>query len=303
MRKIALFVGLTVVVSFALGYYVGGLAREERALPVEASTAERAEEVTGSIGSESAATASNDATEPPMQGLAHSEMTPPNTREVTPEFMASMERGARHSHASFFHLYGIPPSEVDAIVKGMAQGKIEQIKLLEQMAILESRAPLGASGLTEEDQQVADELIATHKSRRAGKSRQLWGSYYDDYQEYLTTMKEHDVIAQVSTGLDQPINSVTRDEMLQIMVEEGLYGWQRPTSTPARPVLEELTRDERLARHRKRVELFGERSERIKERARSYLSVEEYELLAEILDREVERREADTQVRELSDNP
>ncbi len=305
MKKVALLVGSTAIVSFAAGYYLGGSAKTEPPSRHSVTDLDKTMPLSESPVSGRPAPGSTGIAGSPADSMSQASDVFTGTREVTPEFRASMEKGARNAHAPFFLLYDIPPAEVDAIVKGMAEGQIEQIEFLEKMAILEGRAPLGDSRLTAADQQVADDLIAAHKSRRAGKSRQLLGSYYDDYQRYLTTMKEHELIAKVSTGLNQPINSVTRDELLQIMVEERLYGWQRGAAAglTKAPILEELTRDERLEQHRQRVELFGQRSARIKERARSYLSTEEYALLAKLLDREVERREADTRVRELSDDP
>jgi len=298
MRQAAIYIVVIAVVSFALGYYVGGSTRiadvpqhdvVNRGTAIAPPEAVPATDVAEGMA------------EPPAVEKHAVTETAIQERAITPQHRASLEKGARNAHAPFFHLYDVPHSEVDAIVAGMVQGQIEEIAFLEKMAILESRAPLGESRLLDEDQEVADALIAARKNRLAGRSRQLLGSYYDDYQRYLTTRKEHEVIAGVSTSMDQPINSVTRDELLQIMVEEELYDWQRrsPQRPEDVPVLEELTRDERLERRQQRIESLREKRERIKERARSYLSAQEYAVLANALDRDSDRERAEQQVMEL----
>jgi len=214
-----------------------------------------------------------------------------------------MERGVREAHESFFYLYEIPQNEVEAIVRGMAEGQIERMRFLEALSGLERGAPYGEATMSDADRQVADKLIFAHEDERDAIMREQLGVYYDDFGKYVNTREEHKIIARVWTGLNQPINSATRDELLQILVEEGLFGWQRSAagSAVADPSVEP-GRDEILEIQRQRLESRRKKTERIKERARSYLGAEEFRALAATLDRESERQEAQLRVMELSDH-
>ena len=303
MNKTAIIVGLTAVVSFALGFYVGDLKDVEAPTPASAPSPRSTEPLSDSAESGPVRSRTEDAVEAPTSETVVVVTTVAGERAVTQQLLESLERGARAAHASFFLLYDIPQGEIDAIVRGMAKGQIEEMVYLEKLGDLQSNAPLGGTSLSEADQQAVDELVAAHKRERDATMRELLGIYYDDFQRYFPTLKEHEIIAEVSTALNQPINSVTRDELLQIMVEEGLYDWQRPESASVDvPLLESQSQQERLERDRRRIELFKQKVRRIKERSRSYLSIDEHKVLAEIPDRNVEWPKTNARLTELSDN-
>jgi len=196
--------------------------------------------------------------------------------------------------ADFFTVYQIPQDQADAILEGLVDAQIEQMEFFQDADV---QKLFSNQDLSEEDQLAAQGYMDEAQFAQEQRTRQVLGMYYEDYSKYMASLPQQQLLADFSDSLDVPLNSATRDELLQIFIDES-----KPVAPLETARVGRLSQEDVMAHMQRQIDTTRERNERIKQRASSYLTLEQFEQLASALDKEVARNEAMMKVMELSDD-
>ncbi|MEN7341642.1 MAG: hypothetical protein AAAFM81_01820 [Pseudomonadota bacterium] len=139
--------------------------------------------------------------------------------QVNSEMFARLRQRAvdteRAGLQDFFDLYGIPDERADAIVNELSARRRE----IRQRVYAEQQA----AGVTVFDGTLADDEIDQLE-------REVFGEYYDGYQEYKPKQYAHQAVSQFSSQLAQPLDFTVRTQISDIVYSARLR--QQANSAP-----------------------------------------------------------------------
>ena len=289
MNKLLVYIAMTAVVAFALGFYVGGSGRS--AAPPEAEVPEELDSVPPTTSTGGSAPIVPVTAE---ESKVSTTMVDAPSRFPREQMRESFAEALGQMLGDFFLLHQIPKDQADAIVKGLVENQVHAMEALETKAIQEYFSNDDAS---EVKQYEVNALIEAIQLRSEAKEQEVLGLYYEDYKEYRASIPQRQFLTDFSEALEEPLNSTTRDELLTIFAEES-----RPQTEPSSArFLGRPSREEIIASVKHQNEVVRERNARIKERVASYLTPKQYEQLAATLDKEVERTETMMRAMELKE--
>lgn len=303
MKKLPIYLLLTAVLSFAMGFYLRGVVSSQSA----DSAWERAES-TGEalvprsdaddlVSGDASAIMGTDSAQPidiengtRQQGSeAPIAQTPPpysmNMYFNDPEF-----RRLQHVQSTtgllseLFLILGIGPSQADEIVQSLVDLDLRRQSDMGELGI---QSVFNNPDASEVEKRVAEESLERLRANWESDQRAVLGGYYDAYVEYIETYSQRLSVNTYSAALSEPLYTSTKDELLRIFIEES----KPPEGRANRWMVARRDEKEMVANMQEHLDATRARNERIETRARPYLSEEQHQVLVESFNNEVERFE------------
>ena len=294
MKNLSITVAVTALIAFSLGYFARGPV--ERTPNISKDT----EKLTVPEHTESPATQA--------QTIVRADPSDANS-PVAPKFdleaaisstrsgpRASYEKSSRERLGDFFLINGIGAERAEQIIQDLVDAdryivqKQNEIvdRLTAENAELIAQGGKAASSSTPEER-------SEFEAERETLYRQVFGEYYEAYEEYRGSYPQRSVVGTFSSSLQEPLEYVAKETIIQIMHEEissfrselvrvSAGSGAHPTNTPQGWEAEkELAYDQLLAKR-----AFNER---VLDRTKAYLTDSQFEQFNRLLDNDLRRLE------------
>ena len=294
MRNLSISVAVTALIAFSLGYFARGavertpnISEDTEKLAVHENTESPATQAQTIVRTDP-----NDANTPLTANSDH-ESVFTSTRS-TPR--TSYVKNKRDRLRDFFLINGVSHERTEQIIQDLVDA--DHYIVQKQNAVFDrhraERAELIAQGGEVEINATAEEK-AELKAEQETLYRQVFGEYYEAYEEYRHSYPQRRLVGTFSSSLQEPLEYVAKETVVQIMYEErsileseleseSAGSGAHPTTTPQGWEAEK-------EQHKARILAMRSFNERVLDRTKAYLTTSQFDQFRRLLDDDVRRIE------------
>jgi len=294
MKNLTITVAVIALIAFSLGYFARGAVERTPNIskdPEELTVREHIE--SPAVQAQTIVRADpSDASALSIENLDYGDVL--TTTHSSPR--ASYVKYKRERYGDFFVINGIGPERAEQIIQDLIDANHYIVQ--KQDAMIDhhtaEEAELIAQGGVVQINPTAEEK-ADLKAEKETLYRQIFGEYYEAYEEYNRSYPQRRVVGTFSSGLPEPLEYAAKEAVVQIMYEEQskLNSKRRSVSAGSGADLTSTPQGWEAEKEKHYEELLARRSfnNRVLDRTRSYLTASQFEQFERLLDDDLQRYE------------